>query len=239
MQETCGGMTKTKALPGNAKQSGFIRMKKNLLVPGAAAALLCSTVAVPAASAQQTIDPQAVRDLIAVASAISEQTDASSTGTGAGTNAELSPLAIAAIVIGSLAAVGAGSVFAIQQGWVQLPPDLARAARELGVPVPAPASARGNCSPQAFDAVVPGWPKIFGTSVSYCDGKWAVAGANGTDWTESFKFVNGKWTRIKPDGTTSTGMTQGCYNGIKLRQQGAPEAFMRRVTVCKPSEIGR
>lgn len=150
------------------------------------------------------------------------------------------------ITLGVLAAVGVGGVFAVQQGWLQLPEQLGGLAAHLpalpgpgGAPKPAPKPAKGSCSPAAFDAVIPEWPAGFGTAVSYCDGTWAVAGAKGTDWILFFQHSNGKWGRIPADGTTRRGMTRACYNGIKLREQGAPEAFMREVPVCTPGEIGK
>lgn len=234
-------------------------MKKKILVPGVAAALLCNIVVPSTASAQQALDAPTIRELIAVANALGETTDgdlsselrvlgaASSTNESAGSSAasngagggDMSPVLIAAIVLGVLGAAGAGGFAAVQQGWVKLPPDLARTARQWGLPVPAPAPTRGSCSPQAFDAVVPTWPKPWGTTVSYCDGKWAIAGANGTDWIVYFKNTNGKWGRIPADGQKATGMHQECFNGIKLRQQGAPEAFLRKVPICTPAEIGK
>lgn len=63
-----------------------------------------------------------------------------------------------------LAAAGFGGVFAVQQGWLQLP-ELGGLAALLpglpgpgGAPKPAPKPAKGSCSPAAFDAVIPEWP---------------------------------------------------------------------------------
>lgn len=64
-------------------------------------------------------------------------------------------------------------------------------------------------------------------------------GAKGTDWILFFKHSNGKWGKIPADGTMRRGMTRACHNGIKLREQGAPEAFMREVPVCTPAQIGK
>ena len=165
--------------------------------------------------------------------------------------ASISTGAIVGITLGVLAAAGLGGAVAVQQEWLKLPDPLnaqvlggmASLSSALSIPGPAPKPAEkpavGSCPPAAFNAAVPEWPAGFGTSVSYCDGRWAVAGAKGTDWILFFKHLNGKWAKISSDGTTRRGMTRACYNGIKLREQGAAEAFMREVPVCTPGEIGR
>lgn len=33
-------------------------------------------------------------------------------------------------------------------------------------------------------------------------------------------------------------MQRGCYNGLALRELGAPEEFMRQAPVCMPAKIG-
>ena len=78
-----------------------------------------------------------------------------------------------------------------------------------------------------------------GTTVLFCDGKWAIAGANQTDWILYFKNSNGKWAVIPTAGTKQGGMQRGCYNGITLREQGAPEEFIRQAPICTPAEIGK
>ena len=212
-------------------------MKKPMLALGVAAAVSTSAVVAPYALAESS----------------ASQGDSAVTreeGTAGDEGSSLSNGAIVGISLGVLAAVGIGGVVAVQQGWLELPEPLnaqvlgglAAIASALSVPALAPkqnAKPAGNsCSPSAFDAVVPEWPAGFGTSVNFCDGKWAVAGAKGTDWILFFKNTDGKWAKIPADGMKRTGMTQACYNGIKLRQQGAPEAFMREVPVCTPAEIG-
>ena len=73
---------------------------------------------------------------------------------------------------------------------------------------------------------------------AHCDGKWAVTGANQTDWILYFKNSNGKWAVISTAGTKQTGMQRGCYNGLALRELGAPEEFMRQAPICMPAKIG-
>lgn len=68
---------------------------------------------------------------------------------------------------------------------------------------------------------------------------WAVAGANPTDWILYFNNSNGKWAVIPTVGTKQTGMQRGCYNGLTLREQGAPERFTRQVPIRTPAEIGK
>lgn len=205
-------------------------MKKSIIALGAAGALSATIVVAPANAETPALD------------SLSAETDGSSS------SGDLSPGAIAGIVIGVIAAVSAGGAFAVQQGLVQLPTEVASALRGWGVPVgkgpggggvPSQSNAKGVCSPAAFDAVIPGWPAGFGTEVRYCDGRWAQAGAKGTDWVEHFKFEGGRWNRIPTAGTKQTGMTRGCFNGVTLRQQGAPEAFIRKMPICTPAEIGR
>jgi len=59
------------------------------------------------------------------------------------------------------------------------------------------------------------------------------------DWFEHFRYDGARWTRIPADGTKAGFAGLRCYNGIKLRQQGAPEAFIRKIPICTPAEIGR
>lgn len=220
-------------------------MKKPMLALGVAAAVSTSAVVAPAALAEPADSAEQV--------AVQEDQGSSGEGSSGSSGDEGSSLSAGAIVgisLGVLAAVGIGGVVGVQQGWLELPEPLnaqvlgglAAIASALSVPALAPKQekkvAKGSCSPSVFDAVVPEWPAGFGTTVRFCDGKWAVAGAKGTDWILFFKNTNGKWARIQSDGTTRRGMTQACYNGIKLREQGAPEAFMREVPVCTPAEIG-
>ena len=214
-------------------------MKKPMLALGVAAAVTTSAVVAPAAFAED-------------AGKAAETESSSSSGAGEAEGSSLSAGAIVGITLGVLAAVGIGGVFAWQQGWVQLPEFVDPAAvAGLGALIPAVAipglaqkpaaksEAKGSCAPQAFDAVVPGWPAGLGTSVSFCDGKWAIAGANGTDWILYFKNSNGKWAVIPTAGTKQTGMSRGCYNGLTLREQGAPEEFIRQAPICTPAEIGK
>lgn len=214
-------------------------MKKPMLALGVAAAVTTSVVVAPAAfSLESETEPGVV--------------SAQGSTEGAG-GSSLSTGEIIGITLGVLAAVGVAGVFAVQQGWVQLPELVDRATVERLVAMLPPmtppgvarpgsvggAGAKGKCEPQAFDAVVPGWPHFTGTSVLFCDGQWAIAGADQTDWVLYFKNADGKWAEIPAAGTKKTGLAQGCYNGITLREQGAPEEFMRQAPICTPAEIGR
>ena len=75
--------------------------------------------------------------------------------------------------------------------------------------------------------------------MDFCDGQWAVAGAKGTDWIMYFRYVGDRWTVVPSSGTKQSGMKRACYNGITLREQGAPEEFVRRAPICTPAEIGK
>ena len=46
------------------------------------------------------------------------------------------------------------------------------------------------------------------------------------------------WVALAPDGSKKTGLQQGCFNGIALREQGAPQEFLDRTPICTPEEIG-
>lgn len=211
-------------------------MKKPMLALGVAAAVTTSAVIAPATFAEEGANTTDTGS-----SADSGEAEGSSLSTGA----------IIGITLGVLAAVGAGGYFAVQQGLLELPEGLdPAAAAGLSSLVPAlaipgltkndkGAAAGGSCAPQAFDAVVPEWPHFTGTNVMFCDGKWAIAGANQTDWILYFKNSNGKWAVIPTAGTKQNGMARGCYNGITLREQGAPEEFIRQAPICTPAEIGK
>lgn len=163
-------------------------------------------------------------------------------------SSSLSPGAIAGISLGVLALVGAGSYFAVSQGLIDVPGleipevpglgELAALAGAAGIAIPAlgaGASKGGNakaasCQPGAFDQLVPGWPNHTGTNVDYCDGKWAVAGANQTDWIVAFRADGEQWHVVEPDGKTETGFK--CYNTGRLREQGAPQEFTDKLLTC-------
>lgn len=91
--------------------------------------------------------------------------------------------------------------------------------------------AKGSCDASAFDAVVEAWPSPLGTVVLYCDGEWATAGADESDEIGNFRFADGKWSVIEPDGRTS--LTHHlCYDIDKLRDEGAPEEFLENLIAC-------
>ncbi|QYH19424.1 hypothetical protein JKI95_10055 [Corynebacterium aquatimens] len=191
-------------------------MKKPALALSAAAALTLSVVVATPALAEQ--DP-------AAGEAASSEFSSSET--------ELSAGAIVGITLGVLALVAGGSFWAVQQGIVQLPQGIAK---QFGLP--GAKAQRGSCEAQEFDSAVPGWPGPLGTTVMYCDGQFAKVGAAQSDWVEHFRFVNGAWSRIQPDGKKQPA-DYVCFNSYKLRDMGAPEEFIRVATICTPEEIGR
>lgn len=201
-------------------------MKKTILATSVTASLVVTAVPAPALAENAKEPAQTDRE--------TAQTDDDADGSS------LSPAAIAGITLGVLALVGGGAFFAVQQGLITVPgaDELARALNLPPLPGrPAPAPQRGSCAPSEFDALVQGWPNFTGTVVLYCDGLWAQAGANQTDWTEAFRFADGRWHHIKHHGTSYTGFK--CYNGITLREQGAPEEFLNTLIICRPEEIDR
>ena len=86
--------------------------------------------------------------------------------------------------------------------------------------------------------MVKGWPLKTGTTVTYCDGKFARAYGNGSDWVVNFHYDKGAWRAISPDGS-SWPSDYPCFNSYKLRDMGAPEEFIRGALICKPNEIRR
>lgn len=90
---------------------------------------------------------------------------------------------------------------------------------------------KGSCDASAFDAVVEGWPSPLGTVVMYCDGEWATAGADRSDEIGNFRFVDGEWSGIEPDGRTSV-TRHRCFDTDRLRGEGAPEEFLENLIAC-------
>ena len=210
-------------------------MKNSLLSLGLATALTCAAV-VPAtpALAQDAGETEG-------STASSASSDAEGEGDG---GSSISTGGIVGISLGVLALVGAGSYVAVSQGLIDIPGlevpqipglgELGALAGAAGLAIPALSAGKseknGPCQPSAFDKVVPGWPTYGGTSVSYCDGKWAVAGAKQTDWIVAFRANGEKWAPVKPDGRTQTGFK--CYDKAKLRSQGAPAKFTDKLLSC-------
>ena len=211
-------------------------MKKTLLPLGVAAAVACT--AVTPAYAQEVPDaPVAEQESSSGSSAGDE-------GQEGDAGSSLSTGAIVGISLGVLALVGAGSYFAVSQGLIDVPGlelpqvpglgELGALAGAAGLAIPALSAGKqeknASCQPGAFDAIVPGWPAPTGTTVQYCDGKWAVAGAKQTDWIVAFRANGDKWAVVKPDGETNTGFK--CYNTATLRGQGAPKQFTDKLQTC-------
>ena len=90
---------------------------------------------------------------------------------------------------------------------------------------------KGSCEPAAFDEVVEEWPTLMGTAVLFCDGTWATAGQNGTDFIGHFHFTNGQWEVIDYDGRSSV-TRHHCFDHNKLRALGAPNDFLTGVLQC-------
>ncbi|OIR45779.1 hypothetical protein [Corynebacterium sp. NML130628] len=205
-------------------------MKHSLLALTVASAVSVTAAQAPVAWAEET--HQAAPD--------------KSNSSGSSDGEELSPAAIAGITLGVLAAVGAGAAFAASQGLIpNVDPAMFVGLTGLSSTVPGLAAlgsggaSKNRCSPQAFDAAMPGWPGVTGTGVLYCEGRWAVAGQKQSDWIVPFERKGDRWVALKPDGTTQRGMITACYNGNALRGRGAPQSFLDKITICAPDEIGR
>lgn len=136
------------------------------------------------------------------------------------------------------ATLGGDVVRAVQQGLMLPPLPGMIPGSAHPAPAPAPAPPRGNCSPQAFNDALWEWRNSNRTVVEYCDGHFAWVSQSQTDWRVPFEFNGQRWNVVPSAGTTKTGMTQGCYNGIDLRYKGASENFISRLPICTPDEIG-
>lgn len=162
-----------------------------------------------------------------------DQNEATTPSSGSSTD-DGSSVAGAGALIALAAAAGGGAWWAVQQGLIPNPlPGVIP-----GPPAPAPAPARGDCSAQAFNAALWEWRDSNRTVVEHCDGRFAWVSQSQTDWRVAFEFDGQRWVVSRPAGTKRTGMTQGCYNGIELRNKGASDAFLSRLPICTPDEIG-
>ncbi|QGU08796.1 hypothetical protein COCCU_14530 (plasmid) [Corynebacterium occultum] len=137
-----------------------------------------------------------------------------------------------------VAALGGGSLWAVQQGLIANPLPGVIPSPPRPSPAPSPIPRRGDCSPQAFNNTLAPWRDSNQTVVQYCDGHFAWVSQSQTDWRVPFEFDGQRWKVFPRSGTTKTGLTQGCYNGIELRHRGASEAFISRIPICTPDEIG-
>lgn len=156
----------------------------------------------------------------------------SSSGSGSSQDAVIGVVALATLA----AAIGGGGMWAVQQGLIANP--LPGIIPGPPAPSPAPEPRVGDCSPRALSNAKWEWVGSERTLVTYCDGHFAWASQNGTDWRAGFEFDGQEWQELRPAGETKTGMWQSCYNGIELRNKGASEDFLWWVPVCTPDEIG-
>ena len=92
--------------------------------------------------------------------------------------------------------------------------------------------AKGACDASEFDAKVEDWPSPLGTAVMYCDGEWARAGVNNSDYIVEFHFEDGEWEPLSADGRSSQ-TRHPCFAADKLREMGAPEDFIADLIKCE------
>lgn len=192
-------------------------MKRTLVALAIAFSVTAGTIQAAPASAQETGEPSA------------SSSSSSEEGSSAGSVVTLVAL---------IAALGGGALWAVQQGLIPNPLPGVIPGSPHPSPAPAPAPRRGDCSPQAFNDALWEWRGSNRTVVEYCDGRFAWVSQNQTDWRVAFEFDGQHWRVSRHAGTTKTGMTQGCYNGIELRNKGASEDFISRLPICTPDEIG-
>lgn len=195
-------------------------MKRTLATWGIALSVAAGTIQAAPASAQTMEEADT-----SSRSSSSSSDDGSSAG-GA--------IALAAVA----AAIGGGALWAVQQGLIPNPLPGVIPGPTPPAPAPAPVPPRGDCSPQAFNDALWEWRDSNRTVVEYCDGRFAWVSQSQTDWRVPFEFDGQRWGIIRSAGTTKTGMTQGCYNGIELRNKGASDNFLSRLPICTPDEIG-
>ncbi|MGC2863465.1 hypothetical protein ACMG4H_01135 [Corynebacterium glutamicum] len=193
-------------------------MKRTLFTLGTAVSIAAVTTQMAPASAQSLEESQSS----SLSSISSDSENGSSTGA--------LPIIVAAT------ALGGGTIWAVQQGL--LPNPLPGIIPVQTSAAPTPASVRGDCSPQAINDALWEWHGSERTMVESCDGHFGFASQNGTDWRVLFEFDGQRWNVSKPAGITKTGLTQGCYNGIELRNRGASEDLLGQIPICTPDEIG-
>lgn len=192
-------------------------MKRTLVALTIAFSVTVGTIQAAPASAQETGEPSA--------SSFSSSEEGSSAGP---------VITFFALV----AALSGGALWAVQQGMIPNPLPGIIPGSPTPSPAPAPAPRRGDCSPRAFNDALWEWRGSNRTVVEYCDGRFAWVSQSQTDWRVAFEFDGQRWAASHHAGTTKTGMTQGCYNGIELRNKGASEGFISRLPICTPDEIG-
>lgn len=98
---------------------------------------------------------------------------------------------------------------------------------EPAPPPAAPAQAQGECSVDAIQRDL-GMREL--DAISSCDGAWARAGQSRTDLVVLAHWVDGRWEKFTPDGTTFTGFA--CYSPERLDAEAVPETVRSSLTVC-------
>lgn len=197
-------------------------MKRKLVALAASISIVAGTFHSAPASAQPTETP-------------AESSSSSSAGGEGSSEDTVITLAAVAALIGAL---GGGGMWAVQQGLIANPLPGIIPGPPVHSPAPAPEPRRGVCSIEAFNGALWEWRDSYRTAIEYCDGRFAWVSQTQTDWRVAFEFDGQRWQVLQPAGTTKTGMTQGCYNGIELRNKGASNNFVSRLPICTPDEIG-
>ncbi|MDO5512068.1 hypothetical protein [Corynebacterium sp.] len=98
---------------------------------------------------------------------------------------------------------------------------------ETSTAVAEPEPSTADCEPGAFAA-----GEFDDPAVLFCDGTWAFAGQNRTDWRMVFQATHGNWVAYQPHGETQSGMIQPCYDEQTLRTDGAPDGLVAQVPLC-------
>ncbi|RRO85323.1 hypothetical protein CXF30_09125 [Corynebacterium bovis] len=147
-------------------------------------------------------------------------------GTGTGPDASFSAAATTSAstsASASASTASASSSTSAPDTTTAAPPDPS----EPAPPPAAPAQAQGECSVDAIQRDL-GMREL--DAISSCDGAWARAGQSRTDLVVLAHWVDGRWEKFTPDGTTFTGFA--CYSPERLDAEAVPETVRSSLTVC-------
>lgn len=71
--------------------------------------------------------------------------------------------------------------------------------------------------------------------IHFCDGQWAVTGAEGTGGFGAWRWDGSGWVEYERHGTQLPS-DYACFDMDRLKREGAPAGFQNAVTACEGSE---